>query len=157
MRQLSTTHAGAMVVPHRSDTRSTGAIEFIVPPSTRIKGSFVIRHQDWSEDLGILHFSSSTAVDMLQRTLEENRFYRQRLETLERQMSEVLAERAESEAQVRKVSKAVGRRKVEAYFKKHRDQTIYPSDVADALGLSYDFVVGMIEDLAQQGRIAKAD
>ena len=151
------TPAGTIVVPYRSDTRSTGAIEFVVPPPARFKGSLVIGHQDWPEDLGIVHFSPSTAADMLKLTLEENHFYRRRVETLERQMAELFEARAESEPQVRKIPKAQGRREVEAYFKEHQDKIIYPSDVADALGLSYDFVAVVIEGLEEQGRITKAE
>ena len=158
MRQLATTHAGPIALSQRSLTGSTGAIEFMVPASARLKGSLVIGHQDWAGDLGIVQFSPSTLANMQQQALEEeNRSYRQRIETLERQMAELFEARAESEPQVRKISKARGRREVEAYFKEHQDKIIYPSDVADALGLSFDFVAVVIEDLEEQGRITKAE
>ena len=144
-------------IPQKSETRWTGGGHLGWLTWSEGNGSLVISVQNRPVDPEVLNVSYSTLPDMQQQALEEeNRSYRQRIETLERQMIELLEDRAESEPRVRDVTKAVGRREVRTYFKEHREEIIYPSDVADALDLEYDFVLGLIEELEAEGRIAKA-
>ena len=42
-------------------------------------------------------------------------------------------------------------------FEEHSNESIYPSDVSEALNLDYDLVMHVIELLENEGRIAKTE
>ena len=94
---------------------------------------------------------------MLRNALDQNQEFVRRIEALERQLAEIQDALGASEHEPRKITKAQAKREIRSYFKEQPDETVYPSDVAIALGLEYDFVVGVIETLEREGRIAKAE
>ena len=161
MSRIATTPEPGIILHRMGETESTGPISVVAPISVEGKETLVIGRQDWSEDLGIVHFSPSGSVDMLQQTLEENLFYRQQIVTLAAEIADVRAElRAFLQGTLpspRKVTKTQGKREITNYFDEHDGETVFPSDVSAALNLDYGLVLDLIEQLESEGQVAKAE
>lgn len=53
------------------------------------------------------------------------------------------------------ISEDSAKQAIKAYFEARHGDTVYPSDVADALNLDYDNVVRLIGELERDGRVAR--
>lgn len=60
---------------------------------------------------------------------------------------------AEQILEIRDLSREQAKKEVRAFFKAHHGETIYPSDVMEALSLDYDLVYEICEELEQEGKI----
>lgn len=83
-----------------------------------------------------------------------------RLRALEATVASLQFERVLKTAavvQTRALSAKETKAEIKAYFEENHGNTIYPSDVADALAFEYDTVVRMIEELESDGEITQAE
>ena len=60
---------------------------------------------------------------------------------------------AEKFLKIREIPREQAKEEVRAFFKAHHGETIYPSDVMEALSLDYDLVYEICEELEQEGKI----
>lgn len=103
----------------------------------------------------VFRFTSSASVDLLKQALDENLTLREKVQTLEDQMSSLIARLGLDQPPPRRITKSEAKREVAAYFQAHQDETIFPSDIADELNIDYDVVVDAIRQLERAGTIAK--
>ena len=98
----------------------------------------------------------SVDSDVVKLLLNQNQDDRNRITTLEREVAELRDVVGLKEPEIRSVSRAQAKKEIKAYFEKHDGETVFPSDVAEALTLDYDLVVELIDELETNGQIAKA-
>ena len=153
MIQVATAREHEMYLPLMGKTESTSPFAVVAPISGAGKETLVIGRQDLAQDIQVVHFSPSSQAAIL----EENQTLRETVQVLQSQMANILSALGLDRPEPRDITKAQAKREIEAHFRKSSGQTIYPSDVADELGLSYELVVGIIEQLEGQRRIAKAE
>lgn len=55
--------------------------------------------------------------------------------------------------EIREIPREQAKEEVRAFFKAHHGETIYPSDVMEALSLDYDLVYEICEELEQEEKI----
>ena len=56
----------------------------------------------------------------------------------------------------RKVTKPAAKKEIKKYFEEHHGKALYPSDVSEALNLSYELVSDIMDALEEGGEIALA-
>jgi hypothetical protein len=153
MSQAATAPEPGIILYGMGETESTGPIAVVAPISVGGKETLVIGRQDWSEDLGIVHFSPSSSVDMLQQTLEENLSLRQTVQTLQSQMAVISSALGLDQTEPRDITKALAKREIRTYFREHDGEEIYPDDIADVLNLDLMQVITVCDELEKDGRI----
>lgn len=60
---------------------------------------------------------------------------------------------AEKFLEIRDIPRDQAKEEVRAFFESHHGETIYPSDVMEALSLDYDLVYEICEELEKEGNI----
>ena len=105
----------------------------------------------------IVNLGRSVPVDIFRQALHENLSLRQEVRVLKNQVAQLMSAVGLDQPESRKIKKSEAKREVAAYFEAHPDQTIYPSDVTAALNLEYDLVLDVIEQLENEGQVAKAE
>jgi len=90
---------------------------------------------------------------------EENASLRMENQTLKKELetTQVPGSDPESAVDCRDVSYEQAKKEVDSFFSDHSGETIYPSDVADVLNLSYLLVEEIIEELKDEGKIRRSD
>lgn len=88
--------------------------------------------------------------------LTQNRDDRDRIAALEGEVAELRTAVGLEEPEIRSISPVQGKKEIKAYFEKHDGETVFPSDVAEALALDYDLVVELVNELETKGQIGKA-
>lgn len=137
-------------------TISTGEVP-VWAPSSASKKIFASLSHDALADEQFLYFSSSVPVDLLQQAFHENLTLRSKVASLEAQMADLRYHLGLDRPEPRTLTKPQARREIAGYFEAHPDQKIYPSDVAADLNLDYDLVLDTIEQLEDEGQVAKAE
>ena len=75
---------------------------------------------------------------------------RKQISTLSEKLEAVMA----GAVSTRAISDDDARKEIKGYFEELHGETIYPSDIADALNLEYEMVVRLIQELCDAGEIA---
>jgi|WetSurMetagenome_2_1015567.scaffolds.fasta_scaffold425457_3 DUF971 family protein len=60
---------------------------------------------------------------------------------------------AEKILEIREISREQAKEEIRAFFKAHHGESIYPSDVMEALALDYDIVYEICEELEKEGAV----
>ncbi len=60
------------------------------------------------------------------------------------------------EYDLREVTVMQAKKEIAAFFEKNHGETIFPSDVANALRIDYDLVLKVVEELEEEGEVAEA-
>jgi regulator of replication initiation timing len=89
----------------------------------------------------------------------ENASLRMENQTLRKELENTQTPGSDPESVVdcREISHEQAKKEVDSFFSDHSGETIYPSDVADALNLSYLLVEEIIEELEDEGKIRRSD
>jgi len=82
--------------------------------------------------------------------------YKDRLERLEREVAELRSIAGLSNSVPREVSDRQAIKEIKAYFEEHHGESLYPDDVAEALGLPIMQCVRLCRKLAEEGELAEA-
>ena len=98
----------------------------------------------------------SVDSDVVKLLLLQNQDDRNRIATIERELAELREVVGLKEPEIRSVSRSQAKKEIKAYFEKNDGETVFPSDVAEALALDYDVVVDLVDELETKGQIAKA-
>lgn len=98
----------------------------------------------------------SVDIDVVNLLLRQNQDDRNRITTLEREVAELRNAVGLASPEVREISRAQAIKEIKSYFEQHDGETLFPSDLSEALDLDYDLVVELIDKLETKGQIAKA-
>jgi hypothetical protein len=60
---------------------------------------------------------------------------------------------AERCLEIREIQREQAKEEVQTYFKEHHGETIYPSDIMEALSLDYELVYEICEELEREGMV----
>jgi len=60
---------------------------------------------------------------------------------------------AEEVLEIREIPRKQAKDEIRAFFKSHDGETIYPSDIMEALALDYDLVYEICEELEEEGKV----
>ena len=142
-------------LPSRPETLSAGGVQLLRSPSASGNEILEVFAHHAPPQNQTFHISRSTSVDILQQTLHENLTLRGKVQALEGQMAGILSALGLDQPPLRELTKSQAKREVAAYFEAHPDETIYPSDIAEELHLSYEIVIDAIRGLERTGTIAK--
>jgi hypothetical protein len=81
--------------------------------------------------------------DEITRLRAENKSLKKKVAVLEQN----------SEIELRDITREKAKKEIEAFFKEHDGETIYPSDVMFALGLDHYLVSEICQELEKEGKI----
>ena len=77
----------------------------------------------------------------------ENQELHKKLQAVNPQIEDVI--------ELRDISREQAKTEVTKYFKDHHGETVYPSDIAEALNLSYLIIEEIIEELENEGQVGR--
>lgn len=76
-----------------------------------------------------------------------------RIEALEERLDSLSA----PTTQVRQISAAEAKQEIKTLFEERHGEVLFPSDIADELNLEYDFVIVLLAELENEGKIAATE
>ncbi len=111
------------------------------------------RHVSESTLRTFLSATGAESLDMISELLEQSRYDRRRIETLEHEVSRLRDLIGLNRPAPRALSKARAKKEIRAYFTEHDGEKIYASDISDGLNLEYDLVLMVINVLEEESKM----
>ena len=101
--------------------------------------------------------AGADSLEMIHAVVEQNRLRdRERIEALEEEVAELREAVGLNLPPPRNITKTAAKKEIGAYFAQRDGEIIYPSDIAEALNLDYDFVLTVTHELEKEGKVTEA-